>query len=157
VRWHCVKLTAADISRGRHSTILAQFETYFIGVGSPPEMAMFSTDFSGASACLYFSPATTLCAQRFVTLFTLRFATRRANLWSYSPVTGTLLAKCHQLQQRAKCRDGKASVCAAPLEMWAAVTDTHGLHWYPVQSAQHNSAGGATRPIPGQPPWLQPG
>ena len=50
--------TAADVSRGWHSTILAQFETLFIAMESPSGMAMFATDFSGLAACLYFSPAT---------------------------------------------------------------------------------------------------
>jgi hypothetical protein len=68
VRWHCVKLTGADISRGWHSTILAQFETFFVAMDSPSSMAMLATDFSGAAACLYFSPATALHAPAFLTL-----------------------------------------------------------------------------------------
>ncbi len=68
MRWHCVKLTAADISRGWHSAILAQFETYFVAMGSPADMAMFCTDFSDTDACLYFSPATARYAPGFITL-----------------------------------------------------------------------------------------
>jgi hypothetical protein len=68
VRWHCVQLTAADISRGWHSTILGQFETHFIAMASPSGMAMFATDFSGGSASLYFSAATARYAPGFMIL-----------------------------------------------------------------------------------------
>jgi hypothetical protein len=68
VRWHCVKLTSPDISRGWHSAILAQFETFFVALESPSGMAMFATDFSGAGACLYFSPVTAQYAPGFMTL-----------------------------------------------------------------------------------------
>lgn len=70
MRWHCVKLTSADVSRGWHSTILAQFETFFVAMGSPSGMAMLATSFSGAAACIYFSPATALHSPGFLTLVT---------------------------------------------------------------------------------------
>jgi hypothetical protein len=66
VHWHQVQLTAADISRGWHATILEQFETVFVAMGSPESMAMFATDFTDLAAYLYFSPATALHAAGFL-------------------------------------------------------------------------------------------
>jgi hypothetical protein len=68
VHWHQVQLTAADISRGWHATILEQFETVFVAIRSPKDMAMFATDFSDLAAYLYFSPATAVHAAGFLRL-----------------------------------------------------------------------------------------
>jgi hypothetical protein len=68
VHWHQVQLTAADISRGWHATILEQFETVFVAVKSPKDMAMFATDFTDLTAYLYFSPATAVHATGFLRL-----------------------------------------------------------------------------------------
>ncbi len=68
MHWHQVQLTAADISRGWHATILDQFETTFAALPSPTDMAMFTTDFTSPAAYLYFSPATALHAAAFLRL-----------------------------------------------------------------------------------------
>jgi hypothetical protein len=68
VHWHRVQLTAADISRGWHATILEQFEIVFVAMRSPKDTAMFATDFTHLVAYLYFSPATAMHAAGFLRL-----------------------------------------------------------------------------------------
>jgi hypothetical protein len=68
VHWHRVQLTAGDISRGWHATILEQFETVFVAMRAPKDMAMFASDFTHLAAYLYFSPATAVHADGFLRL-----------------------------------------------------------------------------------------
>ena len=68
MHWHQVQLTASDISHGWLATILEQFETVFVAMRSPKDMAMFATDFTDLAAYLYFSPATAVHAAGFLRL-----------------------------------------------------------------------------------------
>jgi hypothetical protein len=66
--WYRVKMTSADIARNWHGILLSRFETFFITLKAPADMAMFSTTMTADVVMLYFSPATGQRAPAFLEL-----------------------------------------------------------------------------------------
>src|SRR5579864_5733498 len=56
--WYCVHLDTSDIARNWHGILLSRFETFFLALKGPRDMAMFTTPMDERGATLYFSPGT---------------------------------------------------------------------------------------------------